>query len=251
MSTQYLVRFDDICPTMNWSIWDRVEDVLLGAGIKPILAVIPDNQDPKLKTADTNAEFWDRVRAWQMRGWTIGLHGYQHLQVTRNGGILKLNQWSEFSGLTFDEQRWKLQRARGIFDREGVHPDVWIAPAHSFDANTLRALDEIGIRHLSDGFSLYPYRDSSGMMWVPQQLWHFRRMSIGIWTICLHLNSWSLADVDRFHFNVQEFADVLTDWCSVVSRYKDRRRSPMDYAFSTAYYAYRWTRHRLAQIRRH
>lgn len=250
MSTQYLVRFDDICPTMNWSIWERVEDILLRAGIKPILAIVPDNQDPKLRMGEPNKEFWDRVRAWQMRGWTIGLHGYQHLHATGNGGILKLNPWSEFSGLAFEEQKWKLQQARDILDREDVHPDLWIAPAHSFDANTLRALDEIGIGHLSDGFSLYPYRDASGMMWVPQQLWHFRRMSFGIWTICLHLNSWSLADVARFDSDVQEFGVVLTDWNSVVARYRDRRRSPMDHMFSTAYYAYLRTRRQLAQILR-
>lgn len=39
-------------------------------------------------------------------------------------------------------------------------------------------------------FSLYPYRDARGIMWVPQQLWRFRKMLFGIWTICLHVNRW-------------------------------------------------------------
>jgi predicted deacetylase len=249
MSAQYLVRFDDICPTMNWSIWERVEEKLVGAGIKPILAVVPDNQDPTLRAAKPNMDFWDRVRAWQMRGWTIGLHGYQHVYSTRNGGILQFNQFSEFSGLTFNEQISKLQRARDILKRERVHPELWVAPAHSFDVITLRALNEIGIRYLSDGFSLYPYRDSTGIMWVPQQLWHFRKMPFGIWTVCLHLNRWTLTDVDRFHSNLQEFGAVLTDWRSVVSQYEGRRRSPVDYLFSKTYPTAQRARYRLAQIR--
>src|SRR5262249_14642035 len=171
MGAKYLIRFDDICPTMNWPIWERVEESLLDARIKPILAVIPDNQDLKLRVAQPNLEFWNKVRAWQTRGWTIGLHGYQHLAHTCDGGVLKINKWGEFSGLAYDVQRSKLQRALAIFDSEGVRPELWIAPGHSFDAITLRALEEIGIHFLSDGFSLYPYRDSSGMFWVPQQLW--------------------------------------------------------------------------------
>jgi len=235
MSAQYLIRFDDICPTMNWSTWERVEEILLTADIKPILAVVPDNRDPKLSVAEANLEFWQRARAWQARGWTIGLHGYQHLHATGDGGILKLNRWSEFSGLSFDEQRSKLRLAREILEGEGVRSELWIAPGHSFDTNTLRALDEIGIRYLSDGFSLYPCVDSIGMMWVPQQLWHFRRMPFGIWTVCLHANRWSLAELERFRSNVQEFRAVLVDWHSVISRYKNRKPTLLDSVFSKTY----------------
>src|SRR5215472_8164987 len=102
MGARYLIRFDDICPTMNWVIWERVEKILVSTGIKPILAVVPDNQDPRLRAAEPNLDFWNKVRGWQSRGWTIGLHGYQHLASTRDGGVLKINKWGEFSGLKFD-----------------------------------------------------------------------------------------------------------------------------------------------------
>lgn len=235
MGTQYLIRFDDICPTMNWPIWTKVEEILLSAGVKPILAVIPDNQDPNLRVCEAKAYFWDEVRSWQKRGWTIGLHGYQHLQVTKSGGILDFNKWSEFSGLTLSEQTTKLLKAREIFDREGVIPELWVAPAHSFDANTLEALNEIGLRYLSDGFSLYPYHDSYGMMWVPQQLWHFRRMPAGVWTICLHLNNWGMAEVDGFRSHVREFAALLGQWDLVVSEYQRRKRGLIDAVFARVY----------------
>ena len=45
----YLVRFDDICPTMNWEAWEQVENVLVSEGIRPILAVVPDNRDENLE----------------------------------------------------------------------------------------------------------------------------------------------------------------------------------------------------------
>jgi predicted deacetylase len=235
MSARYLIRFDDVCPTMNWPIWQRVEQILLDSGVKPILAVVPDNQDPKLRAAEPNAAFWNTVRTWQMRGWTIGWHGYQHLPVTQSGGILKLSKWSEFSGLTLDEQRSKLRRAYDVFEHQGVRPEVWVAPGHSFDTTTLQALRDIGMRHLSDGFSLYPYRDSSAMMWVPQQLWHFRKMPFGIWTVCLHVNLWTSSDVARLGSDLQEFSSVTTDWQAVASLYRQRRRSWVDRMFSKTY----------------
>lgn len=46
--SKYLVRFDDLCPTANWDVWEPVEATLLDAGVRPLVAVVPDNQDPKL-----------------------------------------------------------------------------------------------------------------------------------------------------------------------------------------------------------
>ena len=96
---QYLVRFDDICPTMNWSVWTQIEAELRQRNIKPILAVVPDNQDAKLRVDSPRSDFWDCVRGWQALGWTIGLHGYQHRYVTQQSGIVGLNARSEFAGL--------------------------------------------------------------------------------------------------------------------------------------------------------
>jgi len=42
MAPRYIVWFDDICPTMNWAIWDDVEATLVEHGIRPLLAVVPD-----------------------------------------------------------------------------------------------------------------------------------------------------------------------------------------------------------------
>jgi predicted deacetylase len=222
---------------MNWDIWVQIEKILLEFEVKPILAVVPDNQDEALKVCEPNKRFWDEVRTWQSRGWTIGLHGYQHLYETSNAGLIGINKCSEFSGLCYTEQRSKLRQALDIFERERVVPDIWVAPAHSFDRTTLQALCDLGIRRVSDGFSLYSHLDSSGMVWIPQQLWRFRKMPFGLWTVCFHVNAWTGEDIARFGLKVQEFAGGLTDCSSVVATCGDRRHNAFDSIFSRAYQA--------------
>ena len=78
MTVKFLLRFDDMCPTINWHVWQKLEDIMIEERIAPIVSVIPDNQDPSLHECEPNEHFWERVRAWQARGWTIGLHGYQN-----------------------------------------------------------------------------------------------------------------------------------------------------------------------------
>jgi len=222
---------------MNWSVWKQVEEILVEHKVKPILAVIPDNQDEKLNVGEPNQGFWDEVRGWQARGWTIGLHGYQHRYVTQNAGIIGINRASEFSGLPYAEQRLKLQQGLEVLARERVTADLWVAPSHSFDHATLDALRDLGLRQLSDGFSLYPHLDSRGMMWIPQQLWRFRKMPFGLWTVCIHLNRWNAKDIDRFRLEVRKYATELTDFSSVVAAYRDRRSYALDPIFSRMYQA--------------
>jgi len=97
-ATRYLLRFDDICPTMNWEIWSEIVAALLKKELKPILAVMPDNQDETLRISLPANNFWERVRAWQAFDWTIGVHGYQHRYVSRHRGIVTGRRKSEFAG---------------------------------------------------------------------------------------------------------------------------------------------------------
>lgn len=183
---RYLLRFDDICPTMDWKVWNAIEEILVEQGVKPLLAVIPDNRDPKLMLDPPAPDFWERVRAWQSRGWAIGLHGYQHRYVNGEPGILRIGRKSEFAGLDYDEQHEKLRLGLEIFGREGVRADAWVAPSHSFDWTTVDALAAHGIRTISDGLAFRPYRDQRGTIWVPQQSAMMRAMPWGVWTFCYH-----------------------------------------------------------------
>ena len=195
---RYLLRFDDLCPTIDWSLWDPIEDLLVDQGVKPILAVVPDNRDPALVSGPPAPNFWERVRRWQARGWAIGLHGYQHLAVNAEAGILGFPTKSEFAGLPYEEQARKLRLGLEVFAREGVRPDVWVAPSHSFDLVTVAALRDLGIRTISDGMALRPYRDDRGTLWIPQQVALMRPLPWGVWTFCYHATYFAKGGMGTF-----------------------------------------------------
>ncbi len=250
MTAQYLLRFDDICPTLNWAIWNEVEAILKQVSIRPLLAVVPDNQDPELDVHPAAADFWERVRGWQSAGWSIGLHGYQHRFATTESGIMGLNAYSEFAGLPREEQQGKLRRAIAILRDHGVVPDLWIAPAHSFDETTLDALVDAGMRKISDGFFCYPHVDRRGLLWVPQQLWRLKPRRNGVWTACYHINRWTTADLMRFRRDVERYRSRITHFEEVCARYAGRRATAFDAAFAGAYGVWVHTLPKLSAVKR-
>jgi predicted deacetylase len=213
---------------MRWSVWEPVEQLLDAEGIRPIVAVIPDNADPSMRIEPEKADFWERVRTWQAKGWAIGLHGHRHLYTSSDPGWFGWNARSEFAGHGRPEQEASLRAGLEIFDREQVRPDVWVAPNHAFDATTVTLLAELGLPIISDGLALHPYRDDLGLLWVPCQLWGFRQRAIGTWTVCLHPNVWGPADIARFARDVRSFRDSIVDLPEIARRFDQRKRSALD-----------------------
>lgn len=232
MPAKYIIRFDDICPTMNWDIWKKIEQILIQQDVDPILAVVPDNKDKNLMVGEADLRFWDVVRSWQARGWAIGIHGYQHTYVTDRAGLVGINNRSEFAGLDEHEQEAKLNKALNLFQQEEITPAVWIAPGHSFDTITLRVLKKLKMEVVSDGFYLSPNTDSLGIIHIPQQLWRLRRMPLGLWTVCYHHNSWTPSDVDRFESDIQRYKNHITSFHRVLTLYRARNRNLADVLFS-------------------
>ena len=58
---RYLIRLDDACPTMDHAKWQRMEDILDKYGIKPMVGVIPNNEDSQLKIKNEDEGFWGKV----------------------------------------------------------------------------------------------------------------------------------------------------------------------------------------------
>ena len=214
--TGVILRFEDFCPTVNWQIWDRIEPLLVECSVCPILAVIPDNHDQSLIVSRPDKDFWCRVQSWQRRGWTVGLHGYQHRYWTRKDGMYGRKGVSEFAGLPYEVQEIKLHNAMRIFREHEIKPEVWLAPAHSFDDNTIKVLLSMDVRVINDGYALYPYKDERGIVWVPQQIGRFRKLPIGIWTICIHFNHWTAEDLERFRADLNRFRARILSLGSVL-----------------------------------
>src|SRR5437763_10368509 len=195
-NTQFLLRFDDICPTMRWDVWSEIEASLMDFGIKPILAVVPDNRDPVLQVAPPMKDFWERVRRWQELGWTIALHGYQHLYVARDGGLVTRRKKSEFASLPANVQEEKLRLGMGIFAREGIKSRVWIAPGNAFDEVTVSLLPRFGMDIVSAGWFWGPFIGPHNTIWMPCQLSNLRSVPSGVWSVCYHVNSWGRSDLN-------------------------------------------------------
>ncbi len=204
MSARFIIRFDDLCPTMNWVVWDQIETILARYNVSPILAVVPENRDPYLMVAEPNPNFWNRVRDWQSKGWTIGLHGWQHCYTTFDAGLIGIKAHSEFAGLPLEVQEEKIRNGLNVFEAQNVRADIWVAPGHSFDQNTLLALKKNDIHVVSDGYFLKPV-NRYGMIWLPQQLWRFRNKPFGIWTVCYHHNAWGQQELAEFEKDIRSF----------------------------------------------
>lgn len=212
----YLLRFDDICPTMKWDIWNRVESLMYKYDIKPIIGVIPANEDPTLKIESARVDYWDKLREWQAHGWIIALHGYRHRYENNNHGIIKVNDYSEFAGVPFKEQMDRLSKGLSVLQSEGLTCNTWIAPAHSFDRNTLRCLKEIGIEYVSDGYSNDIF-SSFGLKWIPCQLYKFGHKSQGVWTVCKHPSMWTVEEYEAFEKEIDEWHDHISKFEDVIS----------------------------------
>ena len=218
MRTQYLIRLDDACPTMDHSQWKRMEKILDKFSIKPMVGVIPHNEDPAQLIDPADGDFWTKVKEWEKKGWTIALHGYNHCYDC-NGGMKGLNpMWkrSEFAGLPLEEQKGKIHKGVAIMREQGVNPKYFFAPSHTFDEDTLEALrQESDIRVVSDTIGRYPYK--KGDFWfVPQILGHCAKFPFsGIYTFCFHPNTMSdgaFENMENFlktyHKNFISFDDV-------------------------------------------
>jgi hypothetical protein len=219
---QYLLRFDDLCPTVGRARWQRLAQLVEELGIRPILAVVPDNQDPGLLRSDADPEFWGRMRAMQAAGATIGLHGYRHLCQSRGKSLLPLHRMTEFAGVPEGIQSLWIEKGMEILRAEGLDPRIWVAPRHGFDRTTLRVLRRCGLHVLSDGLARTPFL-SGGVIWIPQQLWEPVPKSHGLWTVCIHANTIRESQISELAGFVRSHAVQFTSVDRVLEGYQQEK----------------------------
>jgi predicted deacetylase len=201
--TKYLFRMDDICPTMDAEKFAIFEKIFLKYDIKPLIGIIPENNDPILKINNSDPTFWVHMRSLvKKHGWEVAQHGYQHIYHTNEGGILNLNKNSETSGLSYQEQLILLTKGKEILHSEGLVSNIYMAPSHSYDLNTLKALSALEFEYVTDGYSLYPYC-YKGLTFVPCQIANPREMPFGVYTFCIHANTATVNLVNKFEKFIQ------------------------------------------------
>lgn len=194
--SKFIIRFDDICPSMNWNAFRLFEEFFdHNPHFRPLLGVIPDNLDSHLCVDKKRIDFWDKVRRWRDLGWTIAQHGHTHQYLRKDGGILKVGNDSEFAGLSYEQQYEKIARGKEILIHENVWQPYFMAPSHSFDKETITVLKKLEFIALTDGYGVFPYL-MDGLIVVPQLFGSTINFGIGVYTICLHINSMSQKQIE-------------------------------------------------------
>ncbi len=237
----YIVRLDDACATNDLKRWDYVEKRLDELQIKPIVGVIPQCKEPELNRGPFDSHYWDRVKRWESKGWHIALHGYSHVYKSQKKGLVPLNNYSEFAGVSFEKQQELIRNGYQLFLQNGVKPKIWMAPAHTFDNNTLKALKlETDIRVITDGIALQPF-NRYGFLWIPQQCWGFSSVSNGIWTICLHIETDTLENLNTLFQRIEANRSFfLFDYDKLLARFRNRKRDWKDHLYCHKFFLRRF-----------
>lgn len=194
---KYLIRLDDACSTMDSECWLKMEHLLDKYGVRPMVGIIPSNADPNQMIDKEDGLFWEKASAWQSKGWTIALHGFDHCYISSKAGINPLWNRSEFAGISLEQQRQKIGDGVTILKKHGLNPKYFFAPSHTFDENTLQALRECSdIRIISDTIATRPYRKGE-FVFIPQIGGHCVNMPLsGVYTFCFHPNTMTNTDFD-------------------------------------------------------
>ena len=224
------IRMDDITPDMDWTKFMRFKALCDQFGIKPLIGVVPENLDENLhidapETAPVN-DFWKYLGELEKDGWCIAQHGVTHIYTTRKMGCFPLNRLSEFAGIGYGQQYEALKRGKKILSDHGIRTDIFMAPAHSYDRNTIKALKKLGFCRMTDGFGNHPYI-RWGMVFYPIS---YKQGSVlknrgkkGYTTFVVHANTMNDKDFERYEQLFAAHRDRLVSYVELLGLTPEKR----------------------------
>ena len=195
-----LIRFDDVAENMNWHLMNKCEVLFDKLNIKPVMGVIPNNEDKDLLIYPKKENFWNVVKNWQSKGWEIAMHGYNHIydKDTEKKDFFKYGGKSEFFGHTLINQSNKIKKGLEIFEKNNIKIRTFFSPNHTYDLNTFEALKSSGINEVIDGYGLKPYIENN-IKFIPQLFYKPIFLPFGLQTTQIHLNYWGDKEFDKFY----------------------------------------------------
>jgi predicted deacetylase len=214
-----------------------MEDILDKYGVKPLVGIIPANADPETKIEPDDSSFWEKAQNWSQKGWSIALHGYNHVCTTETGGLNPVHKRSELAGLSYEEQCQKIRDGYVFLKEKGVDVKWFFAPSHTFDENTLKAIKEFTpIRNISDMIATKPYK-KYGLTFAPCQMGVLREMPIsGYWCACYHPNIMKDEEFEALESFIKNHKE---DFISFEELPEAGSKSVKDKLLSLAYYTLR------------
>ena len=211
-NTGMLIRIDDIAENMNWELMEKCEVLFDKYNIKPVLGVIPNNQDKELMNYERKENFWDIVRNWNKKGWEISMHGNNHVydKKTYKKDFFKYGGSSEFFGHDYDTQKNKIDDGLKKFNNENLKIRSFFAPNHTYDENTFSALKANNIINVIDGYGLMPFKKKN-INFFPQLFYKEILLPFGIQSTQIHLNYWSEKDFLKFeNFVIKNSSKIIS-----------------------------------------
>jgi len=204
-NTGILIRLDDIAENMNWDLMEKSEILFDEYKIKPVLGVIPNNQDQDLLSYPKKNNFWDLVRNWKNKGWKIAMHGLTHVydKDTNKKDYFGYGGRSEFCGHSLELQTKRIKNGLKKFREEKIEIKSFFAPNHTYDSNTFNALKNSGINEIIDGYGLMPYLEHE-IKFIPQLFYKIYALPFGIQATQIHLNYWKENDFNNFAMFVKK-----------------------------------------------
>lgn len=215
--TKLLIRIDDVAENMNWKHMDKCEKLFDKKNIKPLLGVIPLNKDPNLFSFPRNQNFWERVKNWQDKGWEITMHGYNHLytQTSDKKDIFNYGGKSEFYGLDYSQQLQKIKLGLNEFKKKNLEVRSFFAPNHIYDHNTLKALKDVNIKIIIDGYGLFPFYKNE-ILFIPQLFYKEIFLPFGIQSTQIHLNNWNDNYFDKFEKFINKNQEKISNFNDII-----------------------------------
>ncbi len=227
------IRLDDITMNMDWERFLAIKAILDEAKLRPLIGVVPYPEDPDLdrmglaegvsphtykpmknwsETVTSlipgNETAWaNYLKSLKNKGWSVALHGYNHLYTTKNGGLFPLNKFSEFAGVEYFTQLNMIKSGLKKLAELGIETDIFMAPGHTYDMNTLRALLASGVKNVTDGFGVRPYRrivrnagraEALNFFPISRMKKECTEDGYGFTTHVLHCNTMTDEDVEEF-----------------------------------------------------
>ena len=224
MSMKIAVRMDDITPDMNWKNFNFFLELFEEAGITPLLGIVPDNKDTSLNREAPHENFYEVMKALEKKGFTFAMHGCYHVYSTKCGGIFPLNKYSEFAGNPYEMQKEMLQYGKERLKANGIDTDIFMAPAHSYDKNTLKALKDTGFTRITDGFGKRPYT-YRGITFYPIsfRLAGSLKKRKGVTTMVIHANTCNEADMAGYKKIFTEHREKMISYSDFLKMQPVRR----------------------------
>ena len=213
-----LIRMDDISEYMNWELMDKCETLFDKYEIKPLLGVIPINQDPELLKYSRNDKFWERVQSWKNKGWEITMHGCHHLYTQKSDkkDIFNYGGDSEFYGLNYEKQLNKIKAGLQKFEEKKIKIRSFFAPNHIYDENTLKALKDSEIKIIIDGYGLFPFYKNE-ILFIPQLFYKEIFLPFGIQSTQMHINEWNYNHLKNFNSFIEKNYKKIVDLNYIIS----------------------------------